>query len=119
MTVVPAGDPRRLWVTRAKQLDSKGHFAGYATKRRREVLKKGFLGEWPPDRAIVIASRHVELGYEWRTPKFVNEMRDHFGLVGDDIRYALLEIPGRGPSRVVRTPSRTRGPARVPFHFSL
>ncbi|SPF31949.1 hypothetical protein SBA4_1060014 [Candidatus Sulfopaludibacter sp. SbA4] len=79
MASVRAGDLRGLWVANAKHLDSKGHFADYPPKRRQEVLKKGFLGEWPPDRTTIVARQEVEFGYEYRTPKFVNEMRDHFG----------------------------------------
>jgi hypothetical protein len=88
-------DLRGLWVARAKDLDSKGYFAAYPPKRRQEILKKGFLGEWPPDRAIVIARQQVELGIEWRTAKFVNEMRDHFGLVATTFGMPCSTFSGR------------------------
>jgi hypothetical protein len=112
-----AGDLRGVWVAKARHLDSRGHFADYPPKRREEVLRKGFLGAWTPDRAIVTARKQVELGIEWRTQKFMNEMRDHFGLVGEDIRLALLDILGEIPPESYEPPRELEEPSGCPFIF--
>ena len=115
MASVKAGDLRGGWIAKAKDLDSIGHFADYPLRRRQEALQKGFLGEWPPDRALIVARRQVGLGYGVvYTPKFVNEMRDHFGLVGDDIRHALLDILGEVPPESYEPPRQLRDPPGCP-----
>src|ERR1039457_3801494 len=110
-------DLRSLWIARAKDLDSGGYFAAYPPKRREEILKKGVLGEWPPDRAIDIARKQVGLGIVRRTPEFVNEMRDHCGLVGDDIRNALLDILAETPPESYEPPRELEEAPGGPFIF--
>jgi hypothetical protein len=39
---------RDRWIANAESLDKQGHFASYSPKQREEVLKKGFLGRYPP-----------------------------------------------------------------------
>ena len=58
---------RDRWIAKAQMLDRSGHFEKYSRKQRHEVLKKGFLGLYPPDQAITIATEDVEQGYELRT----------------------------------------------------
>lgn len=48
-------DLRERWIANACRLDQKGHFASYSSKQRDEVLRKGFLGRYPPDQAIKMA----------------------------------------------------------------
>jgi len=40
---------RDCWMANAKRLDKKGHFANYSSEQREQVLRKGFLGRYPPD----------------------------------------------------------------------
>ena len=55
MSAVSAADLRKRWIANAESLHRKGHFANYTPKQLAEVLKKGYLGRWPPDDAIGIS----------------------------------------------------------------
>src|SRR5271157_4270957 len=77
MSAVSAADSRQRWIANTERLHRKGHFANYTPKLLAEVLKKGYLGRWPPDDAIRIAMQQAERGYSHRMPQFNDNMRDH------------------------------------------
>ncbi|HXB75112.1 MAG TPA: hypothetical protein VNY05_43170 [Candidatus Acidoferrales bacterium] len=82
MSALSGKDLRERWIANAERLDKRGHFASYSSKQRDEVLRKGFLASYPPDQAIKMARDQAEQGHGYRTPKFNDEIREHFGLVG-------------------------------------
>jgi hypothetical protein len=98
-------------------LDRQGHFAKYPGAQRAEVLKKGFLGPLPPDRAIDCARDQAEKGFAVRTEKFNDEMRDHFGLVGEEVRGAVLKILDEIPPESYEPPRELDEPPGCPFIF--
>jgi len=108
---------RNHWIKNAHELDRQGRFAKYSRKQRAEVLRKGFLGQRPPDRALAIARQKVEEGYAHRTPKFNDEMRDHFGLVGEEVREALMLILDEVPPESYDPPAELEEPPGCPFLF--
>jgi hypothetical protein len=108
---------RNHWIKNAQELDRQGRFAKYSQKQRAEILKKGFLGQWPPDRALAIAKQQVKEGYAHRTRKFNDEMRDAFGLVGEDVREALMRILDEVPPGSYDPPAELEEPPGCPFRF--
>ena len=115
-----AGEEKRLrqqWIRRAAELDKRGRFAKYSAKQREEVLRKGYLGRWPPDRAIMIAKAEAEKGYAARKPKFNDDMRDHFDLVGEEVREAVLKLLEEVPPESYDPPAELEEPPGCPFVF--
>ena len=108
---------RNQWIRNAERLNHQGHFARYPPRQREEVLRKGFLGPWPPNRAIVIAREQAEKGHAFWTPKFNDEMRDHFRLVGEEVREAVLKILGELPPESYEPPAELQEPCGCPFRF--
>lgn len=108
---------RNQWIRKAERLNRQGHFARYPPHQREEVLRKGFLGRWPPDQAIVIAREQAEKGQAFWTPKFNDEMRDHFGLVGEEAREAVLKILAELPPESYHPPKDLEKPPGHPFEF--
>lgn len=72
-------DLRNCWIANAARLDRKRHFANYSSEQREEVMRKGFLGRYPPDQAIRAPRKHAERGRGYRKEKFNDEMREYFG----------------------------------------
>jgi len=48
MSAVSTADLRKRWIANTESLHRKGYFANYTPKQLAEVLKKGYLGRWPP-----------------------------------------------------------------------
>jgi hypothetical protein len=107
---------RERWIANAASLDRKGHFAEYAREQRKEVLAKGFLGQWRPDEALKIARNQVEHGFEFRTSQFTDDMRER-GFVGVEVREALLNILDETPPESYRPPRLLGNPPGYPFIF--
>jgi hypothetical protein len=116
MTALSPKDLRECWIANAQRLDRLGHFAEYSPKQRAEVLRKGYLGLWAPDRAIKIARSDVALGYALRTPKFVDDMRD-FKVVGVEAREKILSILDEVPPESYEPPYELEEPPGYPFIF--
>jgi len=115
---VPGGKALRdRWIANAESLNKKGHFASYSPKRRDEVLKKGFLGPYPPDQALNIAMAQAERGLGYRKDKFNDNMREHFRLVGAEVRDKLLQILDEIPPESYRPPFELDEPPGYPFVF--
>lgn len=108
---------RDQWIERAKQLDGRGHFSEYSAKRRAEVLKKGFLGSWPPDRALDVATQEWKTGRAYSTPKFNDGLRRYYNLVGEEAREAVSEILREIPASSYEPPRRLVDPPGCPFVF--
>jgi hypothetical protein len=117
MSVSDKGLLRRQWVQKAQELDRLGYFARYSGAQRAEVLRKGFLGPFAPDRAIACAGEQVRRGYAVRAEKFNDEMRDHFGLVGEEVREAVLKILEEIPPESYEPPRELDEPPGCPFIF--
>jgi len=108
---------RDRWIANAERLDKKEHFASYSTKQRDEVLKKGFLGRYPPDQAIRMAREQAERGHGLRTGKFNDEMREHFQLAGAEVRDRLLQVLDEIPPESYQPPIELDEPPGCPFIF--
>jgi hypothetical protein len=108
---------RDRWIANAESLDKQGHFASYSPKQREEVLKKGFLGRYPPDQAIRMAREQAERGHGLRTAKFNDEVRAHFRLVGAEVRDKLLQVLDEIPPESYQPPSEISEPPGCPFIF--
>jgi hypothetical protein len=117
MSVLSGRDLRERWIANAYRLDQKGHFASYSSKQRDEVLRKGFLGRYPPDQAIKMARQQAEHGQGYRTPKFNDEVREHFGLVGAEVGNKLLKILDEAPPESYEPPFKLNEPPGCPFIF--
>jgi hypothetical protein len=117
MNVLTGKDLRNCWIANAQRLERRGHFANYSSEQRDEVLRKGFLGCYPPDQAIKLAREQAERGHTCRTEKFNDNMREYFGLVGDEIREKLLEILDEVPPERYEPPDELREPPGCPFIF--
>jgi len=117
MSALTGRELRNCWIANAETLDQSGHFAKYSRKQRDEVLKKGFLGRYPPDQAIKIATEQEERGYAFRTSKFIDEMRGHFGLVGEEVREKLLQLLNEVPPESYEPPRKLNEPPGCPFIF--
>lgn len=117
MSVLGGEALRNHWIKHAQELDRKGRFAKYTRKQRAEVLRKGFLGQWPPDSALAIARQKVKEGYEHRMPRFIDQMRDCFELVGEDVRVALMSILDEVPPESYEPPAELEDPPGCPFLF--
>jgi hypothetical protein len=109
--------PQSAWIANAQRLHQAGHFATYSSRQRNAVLKNGFIGRWRPDDALRIAREQVEIGISVKTEKFIREMRDHFHLVGDEMRAALLQILAGIPPESYEPPSTLQEPPGCPFVF--
>jgi hypothetical protein len=108
---------RERWIANAGGLDRRGHFANYSSKQRDEILRKGFLGRYPPDQAITMARAEAERGQAYRTPKFNDEMRAHFGLVGAEVGDRLLKVLDEIPPESYAPPFELNQPPACPFIF--
>ena len=108
---------QKEWIGRAARLHREGYFSEYTSSRRDEVLRKGYLGKYSPDQGLVIARRLVKEGISTRTPKFNDEMRDHFQLVGEDVREALVRILDEIRPESYKPPRQLSDPPGLPFHF--
>jgi len=117
MSGLSAKSLRERWIANAKELDEKGYFANYPPAQREEVLKKGFLGRYPPDQAIRLAREQTERGLGYRTPQFNDNMRQYFGLVGDEVREKLLEILDEVPPECYEPPYELNEPPGCPSFF--
>ena len=106
MSALGGKDLRDRWIANAERLDRKGHFASYSPKRRDEVLKKGFLGRYPPDQAIKIARG-----------KFNDDMREHFRLACAEVRDKLLQVLDEIPPESYQPPFELNDPPGCPFIF--
>ena len=117
MSALGRADLRDRWIANAERLDRRGHFAKYPPKQRDEVLRKGFLGRYPPDQAIKMARAQAEQGHGYRTPKFNDEMRAHFGLVGAEAGDKLLKVLDETPPESYEPPFELIDPPGCPFIF--
>ena len=117
MSALGGKEFRACWIANAARLDEKGHFASYSSKQRDEILKKGFLGRYPPDQAIKMAREQAERGHGYRTEKFNDDMREHFRLVGGEVRDKLLQILHEIPPESYRPPFELNEPPGCPFIF--
>src|SRR5215469_15038109 len=115
MSGLTGKDLRNCWIANAERLNRKGHFANYSSKQREEVLRKGFLGRYPPDQAIRLAREQAERGYGYRKEKFNDNMREYFGLVGDEVREKLLELLDEIPPECYEPPHELNEPPGCPF----
>jgi hypothetical protein len=118
MRALARKDLRKCWIANAERLERQGHFANYSPRQREEVLRKGFLGRYPPDQAISLAKEQAERGHGSRTGKFNDNMREHFGLVGDEVREKLLEILDEVPPECYEPPYELNEPPGCPFIFA-
>jgi hypothetical protein len=112
-----AGSLRSRWIHNANQLDHQGYFSQYPPQQRAEVLRKGFLGSFSPDRAIAVAKEQAQKGYALRLPGFNDQMRDDFGLVNDEVREAVVTILEELPPESYRPPRELEEPPGYPFIF--
>jgi hypothetical protein len=117
MSALSGKDLRERWIANAERLDKKGHFAGYSPKQRDEVLRKGFLGRYPPDQAIKMARQQAEQGHGYRKDKFNDNMREHFRLVGAEVRDKLLQVLDEIPAESYQPPFELNEPPGCPFIF--
>ena len=117
MSALRGKDLRERWIANAQSLDQRGHFTRYSSKQREEVLRKGFLGRYPPDQAINIARTQAEQAQAYRTPKFNDELRAHFGLVGAEVGDILLKVLDETPPESYEPPFELNEPPGCPFHF--
>ncbi len=118
MSALSGKDLRNCWIANAERLERKGYFANYSSEQREEVLRKGFLGRYPPDQAIRLAKEQAERGHGYRKEKFNDNMREYFGLVGDEVREKLLEILDEVPPECYEPPYELNEPPGCPFIFS-
>jgi hypothetical protein len=118
MNAPTGGDLRAHWIAKAKLLDQEGYFAAYSQKQRVEVLTKGFLGRYPPDEAVRMARRHAEQGHCTRTGRFNDDMRNNFGLVGEEARKTLLQILEEIPPVSYKPPRELHDPPGCPFIYA-
>jgi hypothetical protein len=116
MSVLSAEDLRKRWVATAAMLDRQGHFSNYSTRQRAEVLRKGYLGNWPPDAAIRMARELNDGGYAFRTPQFVDDLRS-LGSVGPEVGERLRAILDEAPPESYEPPYELRDPPGHPFIF--
>lgn len=117
MTGTAPQNLRSVWIAKAHELDGQDYFAQYSSKQRAEVRRKGYLGKWSPDEVIRLAKREVELGLEVRKPRFTDQLRNHFGLVGSEIREALLVLLDEVPVESYKPPKELHEPPGYPFIF--
>ncbi len=117
MSALSGKDLRERWIANADRLDKRGHFANYSSEQRDEVLRKGYLGRYPPDQAIKMARQQAELGQGYRKPKFNDEVREHFGLVGSEVGEKLLKILDEIPPESYEPPFKLNDPPGCPFIF--
>lgn len=64
-----------------------------------------------------IAKDAVTARTDHRTPKFVNEMRDYFNLVGEDVGRALISLLSEIPPESYDPPSELKEPPGYAFIF--
>lgn len=105
------------WKEKAERLDRDGYFSRYTDTQRDEVLRKGYLGQYAPDQALAIAKQQVRLGISKRTPQFIDNMRDHFQLVGEEVRDALLKVLDEIPPESYKPPKELKDPPGLSFEF--
>src|SRR5438067_7309677 len=63
------------------------------------------------------AKEQEERGHAYRTGKFIDEMRRHFRLVGEEIREKLLQILDEIPPESYQPPRKLEEPPGCPFIF--
>jgi len=118
MSALAGKELRNRWIANAERLDKNGYFAKYSRKQRAEVLRRGFLGCYSPDQAIRIAKLQVERSYGCtNTPKFLDEMRRHFGLVGEEVSEKRCQILDEIPPESYEPPYKLDEPRGHPFIF--
>ena len=69
-----------LWKARSAELDKRNYFREYDPKSYKEVIHKGYLGRHNPADALIIARSAVDQGYARYQHKFLDEIRDHYGV---------------------------------------
>lgn len=106
-----------LWREKARRLHNENYFSEYPPARLAEVLRKGYVGLWRPDDALRIAIGQVERGHHYPNPAFIDDMRDRFGIVGTEVREALLRILDEIASSSYMPPRNLHDPPGYPFIF--
>ena len=117
MSALRGEELRIRWIANAEGLERNGQFAEYPPEKREEILRKGFLGRYPPDQAIRLAKQQEGRGQGLRTPKFIDEMRSHFRLVGEAVHEKLLEVLDEIPPECYEPPRELVDPPGCPFIF--
>lgn len=79
-----------LWKAQAQKLDVQGHFNEYPARRREEVLRKGYVGKENPEEALRLARSKLEAGLAKHTAKVIDELRNHFDILGSESRREFL-----------------------------
>lgn len=112
-----ADELRQRWIQKAQLLNQHGRFDRYPYKKRQEILRKGFLGRFPPDQALGMAEDQVKKGIAVRTPRFNDQMRDCFGMVGEEVGETLLRLLKEVPPESYEPPAQLKEPPGYPFVF--
>lgn len=112
-----AVDPRPGWREKAGLLDRQGYFRLYSRERRAEVLKKGYVGRWAPDRAIGIAREQVDMRIAVWTPQIWDNLRDGFGLAGPEARQAFCAVLDEVRAEYYIPPRELKDPPGIPFIY--
>ena len=118
MSTADRGELRKQWIRRAEELDRNGHFRRYSSKQHLEILRKGYLGPLPPDRAIAVAKTEESAGRAFRTSNYIDDLRNHFGLVGDDVRDTTAAILAEVPPEAYEPPAELEEPPGHPYIFT-
>jgi len=106
------------WRERAEALGARGHFRLYTIRQREEVLRKGYLGRYRPDAALVLAQRGNSEGRALRTPKYNDEMREWLQAVGPEVRERTQELLAEIPATSYEPPAQLNEPPGLPSVFS-
>jgi hypothetical protein len=62
-----------------------------------------------------MARAQADQGHGYRTGKFNDDMREYFGLVGEEVRQKLIEILDEVPAECYRPPYQLEEPPGHPF----
>ncbi|MGQ9633144.1 MAG: helix-turn-helix domain-containing protein [Bryobacteraceae bacterium] len=79
----------RRWTRKAQFLNGYNWFDRYPYKKRQEILRKGFLGRFPPDQAVGLAQDQVKKGIAVGTPLF---NRKHGLLTSENLKQARKRL---------------------------
>lgn len=114
----PATNPYpALWKARAAELDKRNYFREYDPTSYKEVIHKGYLGRHNPADALKIARSAVDQGYARYQHKFLDEIRDHYGVTLIERRPFLLSRLNEVQPDAYQPPFTLEQPPGYPYIF--
>lgn len=82
-----------------------------------KYYEKVTLGDFGLTGRYYLAREQVKAGTAMRTPQLADNLRTHFGLVGEEARQALMAVLDETPAEAYVPPRELKDPPGTPFVY--